>query len=447
MSDQIVESVKTAIEEIDKRGLKGDVYALKEKAIGHSIKKGELSESSGYDDIGLGIRVIKDDKIGFGYCVPGKEEKGVKHAIELSDFSERLDLELPSEKDTPGVEVYDEKVRDVIEDSEGAELTQKMIDGSSSVADDITPTRGGLNVSMGTRVIGNTEGLFLKEKGSSIFGSVTVSIPQEETSLQATEIGVDCKLDLDFEEIGGKAANKVDSIRSSSERLSGDHPVVISPYAITQLIGFGLIPAINGENVRKGKSVYQGKIGEKVASEDLLMKDDPTVDWGVGSGAFDDEGVISKDTPIISDGILKNFIYDLKESAKDEKESTGNGVRSGFKSLPETTHRNIVLEGEGKDRDDLMPDKGIYVDNVLGAHTANPVSGDFSVVTNPVWRVEDGERKGRIDGLMISGNLPEILKSIELADDRKKCFLQIGSRRLIIETPTVRLNDVTISGK
>lgn len=447
MSDQIVESVKTAIEEIDKRGLKGDVYALKEKAIGHSIKKGELSESSGYDDIGLGIRVIKDDKIGFGYCVPGKEEKGVKHAIELSDFSERLDLELPSEKDTPGVEVYDEKVRDVIEDSEGAELTQKMIDGSSSVADDITPTRGGLNVSMGTRVIGNTEGLFLKEKGSSIFGSVTVSIPQEETSLQATEIGVDCKLDLDFEEIGGKAANKVDSIRSSSERLSGDHPVVISPYAITQLIGFGLIPAINGENVRKGKSVYQGKIGEKVASEDLLMKDDPTVDWGVGSGAFDDEGVISKDTPIISDGILKNFIYDLKESAKDEKESTGNGVRSGFKSLPETTHRNIVLEGEGKDRDDLMPDKGIYVDNVLGAHTANPVSGDFSVVTNPVWRVEDGERKGRIDGLMMSGNLPEVLKSIELADDRKKCFLQIGSRRLIIETPTVRLNDVTISGK
>lgn len=447
MNEKVVESVKKTIEEIKRRGLKGDVYAVEKREVSNEIKKGELSDSSEYEDVGLGIRVIKDGKAGFGYCVPGKEEKAINRAVELSSFSEQLDFTLPTEEDAPNVDTFDKDVVDIIEEAKGAELTQKMIDGAMSISDDIIPTMGGFNISIGTRIVGNTEGLLLREKDSSFFASVTASIAMEETSLQASDVSADSRLEVDFERIGSKAAEKVDSMREKSEKLTGEQPVVISPDALIQLIGFGLIPAVNGENVRKGKSVYQDKLDESVASEPLTIKDDPTEDWGLGSGAFDDEGVVSEKTPIISDGVLKNFIYDLKESVKSGEKSTANGVRSNFKNLPETTHRNIVIEGEGKNTKELMPDEGIYVDNVLGAHTANPVSGDFSVVANPAWLVEDGEKKGRVDGLMLSGNLPEVLKSIEMADKKKKCFLRIGSRRLIIETPTALLKEVTVSGK
>ncbi len=447
MSEKMIESTKEAIEQIKKKGVKGDVFAVKDRSISYSIEKGELTESSEYEDIGLGIRVIKNARVGYGYCVPGEEEKAVRNAIELSKFSEELDITLPEEEDTPNVRVFDEEVRDVIDDSRGASLTQSMINGTSSVSEDIIPTRGGLNMSIGTKSVANTNGVMLKERHSAIRGSVAASIDLGETSVQATESATDRQMDMDFHEVGVDAGEKVDSLRESSEMIEGDYPVIISQSALSQLIGFGFVPAINGEKVRKGKSVYEGRLGEEVASQELQILDDPTKDWGIGSGTFDDEGVVSSPTSIIDDGKLENFIYNLEDGVKSDKSSTSNGVRNGFKSPPETSHRNIVLCGKDESLEGLMPEKGIYVDNLLGAHTANPVNGNFSVVTNPVWLIEDGEKQGRIDGAMISGNIPEMLETIELADDHKKCFMEVGSRSLIIDTPSARLNDVTISGK
>ncbi len=446
IDENLVDSAKTVLEEMNKKGQRGDVYAVRSRSVSHSIEKGEVKDSSEYEDIGLGIRVIKNGKIGFGYCVPGNEERGVKRAMELSNFSKKLDLDLPMEKDKNDVKVYDERVEDAL-GSLGIELTQKIIDGCSSVKDDIVPTGGGLDISVGTKIIGNTEGLFFKEKGSMIHSAVMATLTGGETALQAGERVPDCKFDIDFEYLGKKAALKVDSMRKTSKKITGEHPVVISQFALTQLVGFGLIPAMIGENVRKGKSVYKGKLGEKVASEHLTLKDDPTRDWGLGSGAFDDEGVVSKETRMISHGVLEGFLYDLKEGVESSCESTANGVRNGFKNPPRTDSRNIVIRGEDKKTDEMLPREGIYVDGLLGAHTANPVSGDFSVVTNPVWLVKEGEKKGRIDGLMISGNLPTVLDKIELGDDYKKCLLSIGSQKLTMDTPCARIEGVTISSK
>ncbi len=444
--EKLIESTKEAVEQIKKRGLEGDVYAVKSRAVSHSIEKAEVKDSSEYEEIGLGIRVIKDGKIGFGYCIPENTEKGVKRAIELTHFSEKTDISFPSDDDVSKVKVYDEDLMDLM-GGRGIDLTQEIIDGCSSVKDDIKPTRGGLNIYAGTKMIANTNDLFLKERKTTISPVVTATLTKENTSLQAHEIAADTAFDLDLREIGKKAADKVDSMRKTSEELIGEHPVVVSQYALTQLIGFGLIPALIGENVRKGKSVYEGKLGETVASEELTIREDPTLDWGLGSGGFDDEGVISKNTPLISKGVLENFLYDLKEASKSDSESTANGVRTVFKTPPETNARNIVVRGEGKKLDELFPDKGIYVDGLLGAHTTNPVSGDFSVVTNPVWRMEKGERKGRIDGLMISGNIPDLLEEIELADNHKKCLLRIGSSRLILDTPSARIEGLNLSSR
>ncbi|MFW5928490.1 MAG: metallopeptidase TldD-related protein, partial [Thermoplasmatota archaeon] len=227
----------------------------------------------------------------------------------------------------------------------------------------------------------------------------------------------------------------------------GDIPVIISPDAVSQVMHFSLIPSFNGENVRKGKSFYEGRLGEKVAHYDFNLVDDPTLDWGIGSGEFDDEGVSSRKVDLISDGTLKNFLYDLKEASKSETESTGNGMRAGFKSPPQIMHRNLVVRGEDKSVESLYPDKGIYVDGVMGAHTANSASGDFSVVANPVWLIDDGEKQGRIDGVMISGNFADLIESIELADDYKKTYLSLGGSSFKMELPTARLNDITVSGK
>ncbi len=447
MNDKLVESVKEALELLDKKNLDGDVFGIKERNISYSIEKGELSESSEYEDLGLGIRIIKDGKIGFGYCTPGREEEGVRKAEDLSSISQKIDLELPEEGETPEPKTYDKKVEESSSKGEGAEFTQQVIDGAKDFKDDIIPTRGGLSISIGSKVLGNTRGVFLKQKNSAVSTGVLATIPGDETSINASESRFSRKMDLDFTDIGKAAAEKVDSLREGSELPEGEVPVVINPDAFGMLMWFGIVPAINGENIRKGKSVYEGKKGEIVASEKLVMKDDPTMDWGVGSGPFDDEGVPSREVPIIEDGTLTHFIYDLREAVKSDTKSTGNGLRGGFKNPPEISDRNIILRGEGKKKERLLPDKGILVDGVMGAHTLNPASGDFSVVGTPAWLVEDGEIKGKVEGAMISGNLPNALETIELADDYKKAYSSIGSREIKMDLPSARFNDVTVSGK
>ncbi|MEF8874302.1 MAG: TldD/PmbA family protein [Candidatus Thermoplasmatota archaeon] len=447
MNEKLVDSVKKTLELLKKKNLQGDVFGVKERNISYSIEKGELSDSSEYEDLGLGIRVLEDGKIGFGYCTPGEEEKGVRIAEELSGVSQKLDLKLPQEDDTPEPKTYDERIVESSLEGKGVEFTQQVIDGAKEIKDDIIPTRGGLAINISKKVLGNSRDLFLKEKSTSVSGGVLTTIHGEETSINASESRFSRKMDLDFKDVGKTAAEKVDSLREGSELIEGKVPVVMNPDAFSMLMWFGIVPAINGENIRKGKSVYEGRKGEQVASEKLIMKDDPTRDWGIGSGGFDDEGVPSKQVPIIEDGTLNRFLYDLKESIKSDTESTGNGMRGGFKNPPGISDRNIVLRGEGTKKEDLMPDKGILVDGVMGAHTLNPASGDFSVVATPAWLVEKGEIKGKVEGAMISGNLPETLESIELADDYKKSYESIGSREIKMDLPSTRLNDVTVSGK
>ncbi len=443
----IEESVKVALEYLNKQGLEGDVFGIRSRNVSYSIMNGEISDSTEYEDMGLGIRVLKDGRIGFGYCVPGKEERGVKKALELSKLSKKIGISLPGERDAVTVKTFDPKVQDALEEGIGADLAQKMIDAAYSVDNDIIPTRGEMSLGYGTKVVGNTKGVFMVQDATIIDGSIAATIPGDKTSLMAGEAGSSRKYDVNFEEIGLKAGDKVVSMRDKETIPSDNIPVVMSPESIGLLLYFGLIPSFNGENVRKGKSVYQGSMDDKVGAEYLSILDDPTADWGMGSFPFDDEGVVSSSTSFVSQGKLTNFIYDLKEAVNSDTESTGNGVRGSFKSPPQIGDRNIIIRGEDLQINNLMEGRVILVDGVMGAHTSNPASGDFSVVANPAWLVEDGEKKGRLDGLMVSGNLPESLHSMELADDHKKIFYAIGSAVLKMEVPSIKLNDVTISGK
>jgi PmbA protein len=69
------------------------------------------------------------------------------------------------------------------------------------------------------------------------------------------------------------------------------------------------------------------------------------------------------------------------------------------------------------------------VTGVIGAHTANPVSGDFSVEARNVFLVEDGEAGRPIRSLMLAGNVFELLKSIKAGTDAR----MVGS----VVVPTV----------
>ncbi|MGD2250639.1 MAG: TldD/PmbA family protein [Candidatus Methanofastidiosia archaeon] len=448
MSENITESVKTAVQLIKKKGYTGDVYGVEKQVIKYTIKKGEVADSSQYVDRGLGIRVLHKKRIGFGYCVPGKEEHTVASAGSFAGVGPEYVIPFPDEGSCPPVKVYDPVIAKEMGTGKGVEYLHTVLDSASHVASDILVSRGELLITISHRIVANTHDIFLQEKETAVSCGVAAIIPGEKTSLSAVEIASSRKADLNFEEVGRNVAEKVDTMRESAGYTPRECPVVISPLGLSQLIWFTFLQAVQGDNVRKGKSMYQGKLHSHIAAEDVYITDDPTADWGMGSGAFDDEGVISSAVPIVAKGVLTTLLYDLKESVRSNSESTANGMRRSFKEPPEITDRNIRVKGGECNIKDFMEEGGLYVNDVMGAHTANPVNGDFSVVANPVWALEKGEKAGRLDGLMISGNFPELLKNIKLAKDYKKLSFTLGGQRIFsMELPSGLLDGVTISGK
>ncbi len=438
----IAESVKEGLEQIKKHGLTGEVYGIESRNISYAVEKDEISDTSEYEELGLGIRVKVGKKVGFAYGVPGLEEKAVRKAKELAKFQDELNIKFPKTERIPGVKTFDDDVINTMDNDEGLELTLDMLSG---VKKGVTANEGGIVLFTDNKVLGSTSGTFLEDSGTAVVCSVAASIKTEETALTAYESECSRKLDIEFADVGYNASDKVESMRDKNKVSSGKYNVVLSPTALSQIMCFSLLPSFSGENVRKGRSVYQEKLGLKVADEHLNLKDDPTCDWGVGSGKFDDEGVASTPLPLIEKGTLRNFMYNLKEGVKSDTESTGNGIRINFKTPPMIGERNVILEGKNTAVGTLLKEADIYIDDVMGAHTSNAVSGDFSVVIYPGWRLKNGEKNGRLDGVLISGNIHECLEELELADDSRSTYLDLGGKKYVMKSPSVLLQDISIA--
>ena len=193
------------------------------------------------------------------------------------------------------------------------------------------------------------------------------------------------------------------------------------------------VPSTFGDNVQKGRSSLAGRIGEEVAEESFNMTDDGLFPGGMATSSFDGEGVSSQRTPLVENGVLKGFLYDSYAAGKETPptESTGNADRPGYAGIPRIGTTNLIASSK-KPQDVLAEtERGYLVTGVIGAHTANPVSGDFSVEARNVFAVEDGAPLKPIRSLMLAGNVFELLKSIEVGTDAR----MVGS----VVVPTVKV--------
>jgi PmbA protein len=232
-----------------------------------------------------------------------------------------------------------------------------------------------------------------------------------------------------LEEVGRAAAEMACSSLGGVKAESGTFDVLLRPLAMAELLEYTLLPALAADDVQKGRSSLRGRVGEKISSESLVIADDGLVPGGMDSSAFDGEGVPSQRTVLIDGGILKGYIYDSYTAGKEGVPSTGNAVRSGYSDVPRVGNRNLIVSSPDA-RDLLAETKGYLVNGLIGAHTANPISGDFSVEAKNAFLIAPGEEAKPIRSLMLAGNFFELLKDIEIGRDVRA----IGA----IVTPTVK---------
>jgi PmbA protein len=167
------------------------------------------------------------------------------------------------------------------------------------------------------------------------------------------------------------------------------------------------------------------------------MYDDPLLKKANGSVRWDAEGTPTRRVDFIREGILDTFAYDLKTAYRFGKTSTASAIRGGFGGLPSIGHHNFVVDGK---RNEVSDERVVYIHNVVGAHTANPMSGEFSVELSNAFWMEGGEFETPIRTAMLTGNVFDLHQNISGLSKESRA---IGSMIL----PSIKINKQRIIGK
>jgi PmbA protein len=423
------------IDEILRKGERSadevEVYITEGQSLSGDLKRTKVSRAVESRYFGLSVRTIKDGRIGNS---SSSNPRDWEKCLDASVASGRLATPLPWEglPDPAPVDhrpiAFDPSLTP--DNNVLVDLLKGMIEGALSHPVEVTS--GGAAISVQTLTLANSHGVYYSRPHSH----VSASIETIRGSSTGYEFGNSFTLDLDPVSIGERAGFLAAASSGGTDIRSGPYDVVLSPVAFAQLLGAVLIPSLSGRNVHAGRSKLAHSMGSQVIAQALSIIDDPFLENGLSSTRWDAEGVPTRRISYISHGVLESFSYDLKTAYRYGEESTGSAVRTGQGGAPAIGTHNIVIKGP---RENVMDEEGVYVQDVVGAHTANPLSGDFSVeLTNP-FRISGGEYGKPVRKAMMSGNVFDMLEnSTGLGKDDRV----IGS--LIV--PSIRLNKQHIIG-
>ena len=415
-----------------------EIYIDETKLIELDSKQDELNFAKEEIDLGLGIRVIKDNKIGFAFT--SNLEKIVEtanQAVENTKLNKTDENYAFSEtgKVRDVKKVYDNKFNDLNLD-ESVEVLKTVISTATDSGCDVTGS--GFSASEGRSLIINSNDVSIENKGTGFGIGLSVTIQKDGKIATAYNSQSSRFFDIDGEKLANEVCDLAKNSLETKPIETNDYDVVLDYYAATGLLQT-FIGAFDGENVRRGRSILKDKIGMEIANPTLSIIDNPLLEKGMYSTKCDGEGSVSQKTDLIKEGVLNSFIYDIYTANKQNVETTSNGFRGSYFSTPMISPSNLEFKfSEMKDLSEI--DKGVLTTSVLGAHTANPISGDFSVEASNAFKIENGELTDPVEKAMISGNIFEIMKKVEGLNSEIK---QYGS--FII--PKLLVHDLRVVGQ
>lgn len=211
--------------------------------------------------------------------------------------------------------------------------------------------------------------------------------------------------------------------------------------------------AMEADFVSKGSSAYTGMVGQRVASPLVTAVDDGTIPGQRGSLRFDDDGTPSSRTVLIEEGILEEYMWDLVEARRMNRESTGNGRRQSFRHMPIPRMTNTYIAAGPHDPEEIIRSvkKGLYVKR-LGGGQADIAKGDFVFTVTEGYLIEDGKLTAPVRGASLTGNGPQVLSEIDMvgtdfALDPGQGRCGKGQwARVSLGQPTVRIPRLVVGG-
>lgn len=410
---------------------------------------GEVESLSQAESRGLGVRVIVDGRLGYAY-VADPDPAELADAVEQARTNAAL-----TTPDEGNVLPAPQQFRD-LDGLLVRELEETPVDAKVRMALDLErmtlaadPRVRGVDLveygeGVGRAAIVSTEGVRAAyERGDCWAVSNPLATQGDETQTGFSFALGRKPSDLDLAEVAREAVARAVRLFGAAKPKTEKMPVLLDPNAAASFLGV-LASALTAEAVLKGRSLFAGRIGERVASEVVDLVDDGRLLDGPGAAPFDDEGVPTGRTPLIEGGVLKSYLHNVYTAKRMGGSSTGNARRAGFKSTPGVAPTNLFLPRGAESPEQLMRRAGraLYVQDLIGVHSgANPISGDFSV--GVAGLIVDGGAFGQpVREAAVASTVTDILSSIvALGNDVR--FFPFGGA---IGAPTVLVGEMTVAG-
>jgi PmbA protein len=425
------------IEEIIREGARHadevEVYYGEGAAISADLKRQNVNIATRSEDCGLAIRTIHKGRIGSSSTNDPKRWRECLDAAiasgHLATPQEWGGFPLPEHDTGMDTLCFDPDL--VVEPDAARDLLATMLEGAKMHPADITS--GSVTLSSSEITIANSTGLLRTSRHTGVVVSLEAIVSQSTGS----EFAQSAFLDIDPFAVGERATFLASRSAGGKEIADGTYDVLLSPIAYSELLSTALIPALSGRNVHAGRSRLASRMDEQVMDSRFSVYDDPGLKKGLGSAKWDAEGTPTRRIDFIRDGVLRSFAYDLRNAYRYGKQTTASAIRGGASGGTAIGHHNFIVDGP---RTDVTQDRVVYVNSVIGAHTANPMSGDFSVELSNAFWMENGEYCEPIRSAMIAGNVFDMHNTVT---GLSKEVRQIGSLVL----PSIRLSGIHVIGK
>ena len=304
---------------------------------------------------------------------------------------------------------------------------------------------GGFDAATGRRVLANSRG-FLGEYRTSYCGIAAVPLAIDSNgAMQRDSWSSSARRLADLEspesigqEAARRALRRLGARRVPTQRV----PIVFAPEVARSLIGH-LFEAASGDSIWRSASFLAGQLGESIAAPSITIVDDHTMllpngAGGFGTSPFDGEGLPTRRTVVVENGILQTYLLNTYTGRKLGMRSTGNATR-GLAGSPGIGSGNLYLLPGMQTPEAILAEipTGFYVTSLMG-FGANLVTGDYSRGASGLW-IENGELTYAVEEVTIAGNLREMLRNIT-AIGNDLVF------RSSVASPTLRVDGMTVAG-
>jgi PmbA protein len=300
---------------------------------------------------------------------------------------------------------------------------------------------GSFDAATGHKVLANSHG-FVGEYRRSYCSVSAAPIAQDENGNMQRDYWFSLARTMSklesAESVGREAARRTLRRLGARKIASTRVPIVLDPMVAGSILD-NIFDAVNGDAIYRQSSFLMDKLGEKVAAGNITIADDGTIPGGFGSEPFDGEGVPTRRTVVIENGVFKSYLLNTYTAKKLGLKTTGNAAR-GLAGTPGIGAGNFYLQKGERTPQQIIGNikQGLYVFQFLG-FGVNMVTGDFSRGVSGMW-IENGELTYPVEEVTVAGNLKDMLHNIsEIGNDLEF--------RGSIAAPTLRIDGMMVAGE